>query len=200
MKSEIYKTISGVLHQLKRDTENAPERLNQLENLLPSGSGIDCGTKIDREKSTGEKIVLNVDFHCMNENGYYDGWIYLKVIVTPSLYHGFNLRVVGRDYKGMVKDYIADTYYTALTELVEYNLLTGSYETESMKNARERYEFLKNTFDCSLCMYYHRIDKDGIIHRLDGYIIPANWYLVGSEIRKDVCPTCKKSIYGETND
>jgi len=56
-----------------------------VKNFMPSGSGIDCGTKIDLDQSTGEKLVFHFGYHHMNENGFYDGWTEHKLTVTPSL-------------------------------------------------------------------------------------------------------------------
>ena len=63
-------------HKVGNDTwyVNHGHTLSTLATLLPSGSGIDCGTSIDVENSTGERIVLGVDFHHMDENGGDDGW------------------------------------------------------------------------------------------------------------------------------
>ncbi len=47
--------------------------LSELERRLPSGAGIDNGTKIDVSKCKRNKIVLTCGYHNMNENGFYDG-------------------------------------------------------------------------------------------------------------------------------
>lgn len=86
-----------------------------MEAALPSGSGIDRGTIIDRERSRPDRIVLVCSFHHMNEHGYYDGWTDHEVIVRPSLAWGFTLRVTGRDRNG-IKDYLHDVYMHALRE------------------------------------------------------------------------------------
>lgn len=84
-------------------------------NLLPSGSGIDCGTKIDEELSRPEKVVLTFSFHHMDENGYYDGWSDYRCEVTPS-FSGIDCRIVGRD-RNMIKDYLGETFGYALSRL-----------------------------------------------------------------------------------
>jgi hypothetical protein len=92
------------------------ERINDLVDLLPSGSGIDTGTEIDLDRSTGEKIVLYLSFHHMND-GFYSGWTDHTVIVRPS-FRGINVRISGRDRNG-IKEYLAETYDYALTQEVE---------------------------------------------------------------------------------
>ena len=94
------------------------------KNNLPSGSGIDSGTQFDFDKSTDNKLVLNSSYHCMDEFGYYDGWIDFTVTVKPSLIHGLDINISGRfsDRNGKyadLKDYLLDTFYTALTEIIK---------------------------------------------------------------------------------
>lgn len=88
------------------------DALDALERELPSGSGIDCGTKIDREKTTATRIVLTAEFHHMNENGMYDGWTSHRITVTPT-FHGIDVRVTGRN-RNQINEYLGDVYYHAL--------------------------------------------------------------------------------------
>lgn len=85
------------------------------KNLLPSGSGIDCGTKIDDDSSRSEKVVLTFSFHHMDENGCYCGWSDYRCEVTPS-FSGIDCRIVGRD-RNMAKEYLGDTFHYALSRL-----------------------------------------------------------------------------------
>ena len=50
----------------------------------------------------------------MDEHGGYDGWTEHKIIVTPSLVYGFELRVTGKD-RNDIKDYIAEVMHGALS-------------------------------------------------------------------------------------
>lgn len=92
--------------------------LQIVENCLPSGSGIDCGTKIDLDASTPDKLVFDVQYHHMNDGGYYDGWTQHQVIVTPSLGFDFNLRITGPN-RNEIKEYLHECYRTALLEVLE---------------------------------------------------------------------------------
>lgn len=88
-----------------------------IREHMPSGSGFDCGTKFDacgHVDSPRDELRFNVEFHHMNNGGYYDGWTSHCVIVRPSLSHGFTLHVTGRDKRG-IKEYIADVFNTALS-------------------------------------------------------------------------------------
>lgn len=95
----------------KRHTET----LDRLAvRFLPSGSGFDAGSSLLFAESTSERLVFATSFHHMNEHGSYDGWSNHKVVVTPSLAHGFNLRVTGRD-RNDIKDYIAEVFQHVLS-------------------------------------------------------------------------------------
>lgn len=95
------------------------ERIEELvKNYMPSGSGFDCGTKIDLDKSTPEKLVFYTDFHHMNEVGYYDGWTEHRITVRPSLAFGFTLTISGNN-RNEIKDYIHQAFDCALDEEVK---------------------------------------------------------------------------------
>ncbi len=84
-------------------------RLDWIEkNLLPRGSGFDAGTTIVLDKCSEDKIVLETAFHHMDENGSYDGWSEHRVTITPSLLHGFHMKVGGRNVND-IKEYIEET-------------------------------------------------------------------------------------------
>lgn len=91
---------------------NARERLQIMQDELPSGSGIDCGTKIDLDESTDRKIVLTLSYHHMNDGGMYDGWTDHKIVLTPG-FCCFAIKITGRD-RNSIKEYLADTYMHAL--------------------------------------------------------------------------------------
>lgn len=88
-----------------------------MKEHMPSGSGFDNGTFIDIDSSSENKLVLMVDFHHMDENGTYDGWTNHQVVVTPSLSHGFNVRVTGPN-RNDIKAYIVDVISEALFKQV----------------------------------------------------------------------------------
>jgi hypothetical protein len=88
-----------------------------VREAMPSGSGFDAGTDLD-PSSTSQKLIFNTSFHYMDENGYYDGWTGHRIIATPCLARGFDLRVTGRDRNG-AKDFIADAFNHALNTEVQ---------------------------------------------------------------------------------
>ncbi len=95
-------------------TDKHYERLLWLQDQLPSGSGIDSGTKINIDATTEDKVVLDVSFHHMDEMGGYDGWTEHVVIVRPA-FNGLNLRITGRD-RNQVKGYLYQVFEHALLE------------------------------------------------------------------------------------
>jgi hypothetical protein len=86
--SRIYRTLQAEDNCKKANNlvwqKNHSYYLDELEkNYLPHGSGIDSGCTITREFKEN-KIVINVPFHLMDENGYYCGWQDFTVNCKPS--------------------------------------------------------------------------------------------------------------------
>ena len=99
----------------------AKDILRHIErNILPSGSGFDAGTVILLDECKENKIVLGTDFHHINEVGYYDGWTTHKIVITPCLRFGFDMRISGRD-KRNIKEYIGDVFHDVLN--AEYEVI-----------------------------------------------------------------------------
>lgn len=94
-------------HEIARD--------QLIKSFMPSGSGFDNGTSFNDVLSSPERLVFNVSFHHMNERGAYDGWSHHTVVVTPSLVHGFTVRVTGRD-RSNIKEFIAESFISELTK------------------------------------------------------------------------------------
>jgi hypothetical protein len=80
-----------------------------VQHAMPSGGGFDGGTMLDRARSNEDRLVFVTSFHHMNEDGFYDGWTEHEIFVTPSLLHGFDLRITGKN-KREIKDYIAESF------------------------------------------------------------------------------------------
>lgn len=81
-------------------------RIQRLVDLLPRGTQV--------ESVSEKRIVFRVDFHHMNADGYYDGWTKHTIVVTPA-FIGFNIRVTGTN-RNDIKDYLADLFYTTLSD------------------------------------------------------------------------------------
>lgn len=122
------------------DASGAESELSALLDMLPSGSGIDCGTKLDEDRTNAQRLVFIVDHH-MSEHGYYDGWTTYTVTCRPA-FDGIDITISGRDRNG-VKDYLTETYHFALSRLIEATWNAETRETEyvdvAMREAQEAY-------------------------------------------------------------
>lgn len=87
------------------------------EKYLPSGSGIDNGTKLAESSSHPNHLVFTFGYHHHGEHGY-TGWSDYKVSITPSLAHGINLTITGRNTNG-VKEYLTDTFMEAMRKEID---------------------------------------------------------------------------------
>ena len=86
-----------------------------LADLLPNDA------KLDLDASHADKLVFELSFHHMNENGFWDGWTDHTVVVTPSLQHAFNLRISGRN-RDDIKDFLHEEFDHMLRQDVSYEL------------------------------------------------------------------------------
>ena len=127
MKQKLYKHLARKMDAYIRcmetpDNDFTNKHKESIETLvyqyMPSGSGIDAGINFDFTNSTANKLVLTFSYHHMDESGYYDGWTEHKLIVTPSLAFGFDMKITGRD-KNATKDYLYQTFDYALRLEVE---------------------------------------------------------------------------------
>ena len=136
--------VAGALHRCKNHADATwcnrhDDILTHIErDLLPHGSGIDNGCKIDRDKSTDDKIVIRFSFHHINDNGYYCGWSDYVVTVTPA-FSGICLKISGRNVND-VKDYLADTFYHCLTSIIAWDTDKQQWYSVEMRKAAEAYE------------------------------------------------------------
>ncbi len=126
---QLFVHLAGLLDARQRciDTNNEQWRdrheanaLTIVKNFMPSGSGIDNGTKLDLDKSNGEKLVFYFGYHHMNESGYYDGWTEHTLTVRASMVYGIDLKISGKD-RNDVKDYLYEVYRHALTQLLHHD-------------------------------------------------------------------------------
>lgn len=123
-KRPLYKIIASLIGAIRNceesgNTEWLDKHTERLEwiarNKLPSGSGIDRGTRIDTKASAPDRVFLMTAFHHMDDAGSYDGWTEHTITITPSLAFDFLLKVSGRD-RNDVKEYLVQLYQNALIE------------------------------------------------------------------------------------
>ena len=93
-------------------------KLNELLDKLPTGSGIDAGSTIAFEECRWNKIVFNSAYHVMDEHGYYDGWIEFQIIVRPS-FTGFDLEIKPLRRKKYFNDYLHDYVFDVFCDALD---------------------------------------------------------------------------------
>jgi hypothetical protein len=104
--------------------------LTLVDNVMPAGSGFDCGTTLDLDASTPNRLVFTTSFHHMDESGGYDGWTEHTVIVTPCLVSGISLRITGRN-RNDIKDYIGEFFDASLRSSVVWHVGSDAYVLEA---------------------------------------------------------------------
>lgn len=94
-----------------------------VKKHMPSGSGFDNGTKLDRDTSLRRGLlVFDTAFHHMNEGGFYEGWSEHTVFVRPAFVGHFEIyKIDGRD-RNQIKDMIADMFNSALVTMTSESL------------------------------------------------------------------------------
>ena len=127
MKRSVVGLIANICEDRKRCIEtnnrewvhNHEMKLTEIESQnLPHGSGIDNGCSINHEKSNKDKVVIDFDFHVMDENGFYDGWVNFKAVAKP-VFDGIEVRIIGKDTH-FLKDYLQNLFCHVLTNEIEY--------------------------------------------------------------------------------
>lgn len=143
MRQPLYQVIAREFERYAR-CEDRPDIRNDastkivdlVREHMPSGSGIDSGTKLDFGASKPDRLVFTFGYHHMNDVGMYDGWTEHTLIVTPSLHWGMETRITGPD-RNQIKEYLYDTYGLALTQLVEDGTMLVRGEDEAIAVIRD---------------------------------------------------------------
>jgi len=91
-----------------------------LKNVLPHGSGFDCSWDIEQKKNGNVYAISS--FHCMNENGYYDGFADFTVIFKKGqpiadFVLQFNGKIAQRkNNKYFLREYLEESIYESLRQ------------------------------------------------------------------------------------
>jgi len=97
------------------------QNIEQMIDLLPHGSGIDGKTEFNFNKSRENKLIIDSSYHCMDQNGFYDGWVDFSIMITSSLIFEVDIVITGKFCKKYesVKDYLQETFQYTLTETIK---------------------------------------------------------------------------------
>jgi len=89
----------------------------KIIDSLPHGSGINFDTTFDFINSKPDKLIIQSAYQYMNEGGFNDGVIDLKIILTPS-WNDLNIEIKGKFLKKHfgIKDYLDELFYNSLIE------------------------------------------------------------------------------------
>lgn len=92
---------------------------NNKKTMLPHGSGIDSDWIV---KEKGNKYICYNSFHCMNDVGFYDGWVDFSVTInkqTGDTKVRFHADGAGwyRVRKYNLRDYLEDLFAMMMTEV-----------------------------------------------------------------------------------
>lgn len=85
------------------------DALDEINVRLPRGSGLDARVEVDEQKSSPSKIIIYLEYHHLNEGGYYDGWTRHKVTVIPCFINGYEMKVSGPN-RNEIKTYLYDLF------------------------------------------------------------------------------------------
>jgi hypothetical protein len=126
MKRTVIESLAFTIGAIKNcqkagNTEWEQSHTEKLESLvseyLPHGSGLDGIVEVDIDKSSENKVVINIEYHHMDEYGGYDGWTNHSLICTPSFIHGVDIRVTGKD-RNDIKCYLEQIFHEHLSKEV----------------------------------------------------------------------------------
>lgn len=104
----------------KRDKIRAAATFLTNRETSLSGSGFD--TSWEREE-TASGVRCTTSFHCLNENGYYDGWARFEVFFSfDSEPTDFKLHFLGTwsqrlNQKHLLREHLEDTIYHHIREV-----------------------------------------------------------------------------------
>ena len=93
-----------------------------VKNHMPSGSGIDCGTSLMLGKQRTGELRFGTSFHHMDDDGFYREWTSHEIIVTPNLAHCIDIKITGRDVRG-IKEYLGEVFHQALMQPIDTEAL-----------------------------------------------------------------------------
>ena len=84
-------------------------QLDYIEkNILPSGAGLDAGSKIYRDNTNEAEIFIKTSFHHMDDAGGYDGWTD-HLIKVRATFLGVKIDISGQNLNG-IKKYLGDVF------------------------------------------------------------------------------------------
>lgn len=106
-----------VVEESKWDNEKTEEILRKIGEILPHGSGINSDWNITMANRT--RVRCQNAFHCMDENGMYDGWAEFVLLFDLKDADYFRLMFIGpesynKNRKYELRDYLEELFCETL--------------------------------------------------------------------------------------
>jgi len=154
MKEPLYKLIASQIN-MAHSQMRSTYALEALMKHMPSGSGIDAGTKLLLSESSADKLVFFVEFHHMDSNGSYCGWSSRKIVVSSSLVSEFTLDVEDEDYSGVDTEELNEETGETYDDLDSVKESTEDYICQWFDHIlREHHELTLDMFEpTKLCIH-----------------------------------------------
>lgn len=124
MGKKVYQAIAHEIDRLNGEPYLDGDTVdNLLTEFLPSGSGFDAPITLEYSinKHFCEKYKLTVPYHCMDDNGFYDGWVEVEYTITPS-FQDYNIKENWKGYRGKYKAIIGDYMIESLIYALEQDI------------------------------------------------------------------------------
>ena len=106
----------GIKEIINIKGENVPKWVEELGEVLPHGSGIDLDWQIEYR---GDYIIAINSYHCMDENGMYDGWQDFSIVIEKDEYKG--------EYRNNIRLHFHNGHYKADKYMLRYYLEDNIY-------------------------------------------------------------------------
>jgi hypothetical protein len=104
--------------------EKWSDAITQIIDSLPHCSGVDGKTEFNFNESKPDKLVIDSSYHCMNENGFYDGMYNFRVVLKPD-WQNFKLEIktnMPKKYKDSTIEYLTDLFFYDLMQDITLNI------------------------------------------------------------------------------
>lgn len=110
-----------------KEVSNLPAWAKELPDILPHGSGIDSDWVIEGH---AHHITCRNEFHCMNSDGFYEGYQPFSIILKKGVanycdcqdvYTDIAVHFHGNQYlaqKHMLREYLGDTIASELSDFI----------------------------------------------------------------------------------
>ncbi len=147
MEKKIYQRLAELISwNPPKDSKWVDRREGEIEAIMktaPHGSGIDGDVRLVEPECSESKLVFRVEYHPMNQDGYYCEWLTANITVTPTL--------------------TSEGFYIDCDFAEDIEQINNHYYNEAVKYVNKEYPGLKGyerEDKISECADY--IDEDGI--------------------------------------